>query len=409
MPQPLEGIRVLELGNFIAGPLCGMLLADMGAEVIKVEPVRTGDMSRATPPFVEGESSGFLALNRNKKSIALDLKQPQAAEIVRKLATSAGVLLENYRPGVLPRLGLGADDIKALNPDIVYVSVSGFGQTGPYKGRAAVNLIIEAFSGSLSITGEPGEAPMRPGLQTGDVLGAMFAAYATLCGLLGRVRHGEGRVVDLSLVEASISSAIWEVAEYLSTGNVPLPLGRRHRLTAPYQLFQAADGAYLAIGTPNNELFRRLMKVLDREPLADDPRFATYALRKQNETAIVDIVESALRERRSHDIEQALVAVGVPCARVNNYAEVLDDPHIRGRDIVTEVEHPKAGRQRILRNPVRFDKDGPDRMRPAPLLGEHTAELMQGLGYTPEAIAALEAAGVVQAGRLQSRLAAGPR
>ena len=240
---------------------------------------------------------------------------------------------------------------------------------------------------------------MRPGLQTGDVLGAMFAAYATLCGLLGRVRHGEGRVVDLSLVEASISSAIWEVAEYLSTGNVPLPLGRRHRLTAPYQLFQTADGAYLAIGTPNNELFKRLMKVLGRESVAADPRFATYALRKQNETAIVDIVETALRERQSQDIEQALVAVGVPCARVNNYAEVLDDPHIRGRDVIANVDHPKAGKLRVLRNPVRFDKDGPDQMRPAPLLGEHTAGLLQALGYTPETIASLEAAGVVQTTR----------
>lgn len=403
MPQPLAGIRVLEFGNFIAGPLCGMLLADMGAEVIKVEPVRSGDMSRATPPFVGGESSGFLALNRNKKSIALDLRQPQAVDVVRKLAAETHVFLENYRPGVLARMGLGAQQMKALNPTIAYVSVSGFGQTGPYRERSAVNLIIEAFSGSLSITGEPGEAPMRPGLQTGDVLGAMFAVYATLCALLGRFRHGHGRIVDLSLVEASISSAIWEVAEYLSTGNVPLPLGRRHRLTAPYQLFQATDGAYLAIGTPNNELFTRLMKVLGCEAAVADPRFATYALRKENEAAIVALVEGAVHERESHELERALMAVGVPCARVNNYAEVLNDEHIVARALVAEVEHPTAGKLRVLRNPVRFDQDGPAVARPAPLLGEHTAEVLHGLGYASETIKSLEASGIIQCAPVTAR------
>jgi len=244
--RPLAGIRVIELANFIAGPLAGTLLADMGADVI----------------------------NRNKRSLALDLKQPQAIEIVLKLAASSDVLLEAYRPGALEALGLGSADVKAVNPRIVYTSVSGFGQTGPERRRAGVNLIIEAFSGALSVTGEPGKMPMRPGLQTADVFGALFATYATLASLLGVARQGEGRIADVSLVEASIAAAAWEAAEYLETGRVPQPLGNRHRLNAPYQLFETADGRYLAIGTPNDQLFGRLMQVLGLAAHVGDARLA---------------------------------------------------------------------------------------------------------------------------------------
>jgi crotonobetainyl-CoA:carnitine CoA-transferase CaiB-like acyl-CoA transferase len=396
MAQPLAGIRVLELGNFIAGPFCGMLLGDMGADVIKVEPPRSGEMSRATPPFVEGESAGFLAINRNKRSLVLDLKQPAAVEALKKLAATCDVFLENYRPGVLDKLGLGAADLKAINPRIVYVSVSGFGQTGPYRKRAAVNLIIEAFSGSLSVTGEPGEMPMRPGLQTGDVLGAMFATYAVLSGLVGQARTGEGRVADVSLVEASIASAMWETAEYLSTGNVPQPLGRRHRLTAPYQLFPTRDGAWIAIGAPNNDVFKRLMTAIGCAAHLDDPRFATYALRKQNESAIVAIVETATRGFDAPALESSLVAAGVPCARVNDYAQVFDDPQIASRHMVDTMDHPKAGAVRVVRNPVLFDHDGPGIRHAAPVLGQHSAEILAEAGYAADAIRALADAGATQ-------------
>src|SRR5690349_10653419 len=261
MSQPLAGIRVIELANFIAGPLAGTLLADMGADVIKIEPPK-GDMGRAMPPQRDSESVSFVALNRNKRSLVLDLKQPAAREILLKLAATSDVVLEAYRPGALEKMGLGAADVKAVNPKIVYTSVSGFGQTGPYRRRAGVNLIIEAFSGALSVTGEPGRMPMRPGLQTADVFGALFATYATLAGLLGAARNGEGRIADVSLVEASIAAAAWEVAEYLETGKVPQPLGNRHRLTAPYQLFETSDKRYVAIGMPNNMLFQKFMQVI---------------------------------------------------------------------------------------------------------------------------------------------------
>jgi crotonobetainyl-CoA:carnitine CoA-transferase CaiB-like acyl-CoA transferase len=406
MPKPLAGIRVIEFANFIAGPLAGTLLADMGADVIKVEPPQ-GDMARAAPPLRNGESVSFAALNRNKRSLVLDLKRPQAGEILRRLAAASDVLLEAYRPGALDKLGLGAAELKAINPRIVYTSVSGFGQSGPDRRRAGVNLIIEAFSGVLSVTGEPGRMPMRPGVQTADVFGALFAAYATLAGLVGAARNGEGRIADLSLVEASIAAAAWEAAEYLETGNVPQPLGNRHRLAAPYQLFETRDGRYLAIGTPNDQLFAGLMQVLGLADHLGDARFSSHASRKANEDALIPLVERAVRARNCSDLEQALRAAGVPCARVNTFAEVFADPQIVARGVMQEVEHPRLGRMRTTRNPVLLDHDGPAIERHAPMLGEHSGEILAELGYPAAAIADLIAAGVTRtAGMAKGSIAA---
>jgi CoA:oxalate CoA-transferase len=396
MPKPLAGIRVIELANFIAGPLAGTLLADMGADVIKVEPPN-GDMGRATPPIRNGESVSFVALNRNKRSLVLDLKQPQAIDVLHKLAGKSDVFLEAYRPGALDKLGLGAAQVKAINPRIVYTSVSGFGQTGPDRRRAGVNLIIEAFSGVLSVTGEPGKMPMRPGVQSADVFGALFATYATLAGLVGAARQGEGRIVDLSLVEASIAAAAWEAAEYLETGKVPQPLGNKHRLSAPYQLFETSDGRYLAIGTPNDQLFGKLMQVLGLAEHIADPRFASYASRKLNEDALLPLVEPAVRSRDSKKLERALMVAGVPCARVNNFKEVFDDPQIVAREVMQEVEHPRLGRMRTTRNPVLLDHDGPAIDRHAPMLGEHSEEVLAELGYSAAALRELVASGVTRA------------
>ena len=245
MPKPLAGIRVIELANFIAGPLAGTLLADMGADVIKVEPPQ-GDMGRATPPIRNDESVSFVALNRNKRSLVLDLKRPQAIEILLQARGQVGRIPGGVPAGRARQARARRRAVKAVQPRIVYTSVSGFGQTGPDRRRAGVNLIIEAFSGALSVTGEPGKMPMRPGVQTADVFGALFATYATLAGLVGAARNGEGRIADVSLVEASIAAAAWEAAEYLETNKVPQPLGNRHRLNAPYQLFETSDGRYLA-------------------------------------------------------------------------------------------------------------------------------------------------------------------
>jgi crotonobetainyl-CoA:carnitine CoA-transferase CaiB-like acyl-CoA transferase len=395
MAKPLAGIKVIELANFIAGPLCGTLLADMGADVIKVESPK-GDMSRATPPIRNGESVSFVALNRNKRSLVLDLKRPEATEILLKLAAQSDVFVEANRPGVLDKLGLAAARVKAVNPRIIYTSVSGFGQSGPYRRRAGVNLIIEAFSGALSVTGEPGKMPMRPGIQTADVFGALFATYATLAGLVGSGRTGEGYVADVSLVEASIAAAAWEAADYLESGKVPQPLGNRHRLNAPYQLFETKDGRYLAIGTPNDQLFINLMKVLGLEAHVSDPRFVSYSSRKANEAALLAVVEPAVCSRESREIEAALIVAGVPCACVNNFQEVFDDPHMIAREIVKDVEHPRLGKMRAVRNPVLLDHDGPAVDRHAPMLGEHSEEILRQLGYSDDAVKAFITSGVTR-------------
>jgi crotonobetainyl-CoA:carnitine CoA-transferase CaiB-like acyl-CoA transferase len=400
MSKPLAGIRVIELANFIAGPLCGTLLADMGADVVKVEPPG-GDMSRATPPIRNGESVSFTALNRNKRSLVLDLKAPEAQEAMRKLAAKSDVFVEANRPGALEKMGLGAADLKKINPKLIYTSVSGFGQTGPDRRRAGVNLIIEAFSGVLSVTGEPGKMPMRPGVQTADVFGALFATYATLASLVGAARNGEGRIADISLVEASIAAAAWEAAEYLETGEVPQPMGNRHRLTAPYQLFETADKRYVACGMPNNMLFQRFMQAVGLESHLSDPRFVTYANRKKNEEPLLALVEPAVRKMNARDLESALMEAGVPCALVNNFREVFDHPQIVAREVVKTVEHPRLGTMKAARNPVLLDHDGPDIARPAPMLGEHSSEILRELGYSPAEIEKLVAAGV-------TRLAAQP-
>ena len=380
MTKPLEGIKVLEFANFIAGPFCGMLLADMGAEVIKIESLN-GDMSRAIPPIIDGESVAFVNLNRNKKSLALDLKTDLGKEVVFKLMGSSDVFLENNRPGAMDRLGLGYNKIKEIKPDIVYTAVSGFGQTGPHKNRGGVNLIIEALAGTLSVMGEKGQMPVRPGIQTADVFGALFATYATLTSLVGKEKHGEGRFSDVSLVESSIASAVWETAEYLSTGTIPEQMGHSHRASAPYQLFETKDKKFIAIGAPNDTHFQRLMTVLSCAEHIGNKAFSSYASRKENENILVPIVSEGVGKWNASDLEEVLMKEGVPCGYVRNYEQAINSDHSIDRGLVVESNHNVLGKIKSIRNPILMNKDGPDIRNSAPLLGQNSYEILTELGF----------------------------
>lgn len=396
MARPLEGITILEIGHQLAGPYCGMLLGDLGADVIKIERPRAGDHVRVFPPLVNGQSANFAALNRNKRSIVIDLKQEEGKEIVRKLIAKSGALIENNRPGALAKLGLGAEHARAINPAIVYVSLSGFGQSGPYARRAGVNFIVESFSGSMSLTGEAGDVPMHPGIQTGDILGGMFGVYAVLSGLIGALRHKQGQALDVALVDSLLSAAVWETTEYLNTGKVPAPLGHRHRMSTPSQFFEAGDGRHVAISATNDDLFSRFLTVLGLQEHIADSRFKTHVLRKDNEDYLVSLVSPVIKRRGAAQLEADLVAVGIPCALYNNLAQAFDDPHIKARGIAVETTHPKIGKLRTVRNPLVADHDGPVIRRAGPLLGEHSEAILRELGYTDERIRALRSGKVIQ-------------
>jgi crotonobetainyl-CoA:carnitine CoA-transferase CaiB-like acyl-CoA transferase len=397
MPRPLEGIRILEIGHQLAGPFCGMLLGDLGADVIKIERPNEGDHTRVFKPQINGESACFAALNRNKRSIVIDLKQAEGREIVLQLIAKSGALIENNRPGALAKLGLGPEHARAVNEAIVYVSLSGFGQSGPYSKRAGVNFIVESFSGSLALTGDADDIPMHPGIQTGDILGGMYGTYAVLAGLINSLRHKEGQIMDVSLVEALLSAAVWETTEYLNTGHVPPPLGHRHRMSTPSQFFQTSDGRYLAISAANDDLFGRFLRVLGLESHLSDPRFATHVLRKENEDSMVSLVSPAIRKRTATELEVELMSAGIPCSLYNDLAQAFDDPHIKERGVAVEVTHPRIGTLRTVRNPVVADKNGPAITRAGPLLGEHTVEILHDLGYADDKIEALKNNKVVRA------------
>lgn len=398
MTRPLDGITILEIGHQLAGPFCGMLLGDLGADVIKIERPPAGDHIRVFPPLVDGQSTNFAALNRNKRSIVIDLKQPDGLEIVKKLIAKSGALIENNRPGALARLGLGPEDARAINPTIVYVSLSGFGQSGPYSKRAGVNFIVESFSGSLSLTGEPDDVPMHPGIQTGDIMGGMFGTYAVLSGLINSLRHKEGQTLDVALVDSLLSTAVWETTEYLNTGKVPPPLGHRHRMSTPSQFFQAGDGRHVAISATNDNLFARFLTVLGLESHIADARFKTHVLRKENEDYMVSLVSPVIRSRTATELESQLVAVGIPCALYNNLAQAFDDPHVKARGIAVEIKHPVIGTLRTVRNPVLADRNGPSITRAGPLLGEHSVDILRELGYAEDSITSLKSRKVVQVG-----------
>jgi formyl-CoA transferase len=378
MRTALEGIRVLDVTQVMAGPFCAMQLADLGADVIKVEPPG-GDSTRRMAGSTGTDSPGFNAVNRGKRGIVLDLKSPPARGAFLRLVDRADVLIENYRPGVMRGFGLDYQTLAAGRPGLIYASISGYGQTGPDAMKGGFDLIAQGVSGLMSVTGEPGGAPMKVGVPLTDLGAALFALSAILAALHYRTRTGRGQYIDTSLVEAGIALSVWESAQYFSEGVTPQALGSAHRMLAPYQAVRCADG-FITIGAGTDRLFQRLCDLLGHADWAGDPRFANETLRVRHRVPLIELVESVTaREPRAHWLER-LEAGGVPCGPINDYAEAFADPHVRAREMVVELDHPALGRMRTLGSPLKMSETPPAIGRPAPRLGEHTREVLREAG-----------------------------
>lgn len=391
---PLAHLKVLDVSQVMAGPFCCMLLGDMGADVVKVEPPRTGDQTRRAMGFrLKGaDSGGFLALNRNKRSIEIDLKSEAGLEAFYELVRGADVLVENNRPGVAARLKIDYPTLKAINPRLVYASISGFGQTGPWSRRPGFDLIAQAMTGIMSVTGHPDMPPAKSSVPVGDLGAGLFAAYAVLSAVQGRDRSGEGQYVDVSLFESALSLSIWEVAEFWGTQKVPAPIGSANRMSAPYQAFRASD-RHFVFGAANQKLWMALCEVIERPDLLQDPRFATNTDRLRHREALVAALEPTLATRTADEWIDALLAAGVPAAPILSYDEALVSEQARARNMVMEMEHPVEGTIRQLGFPVKLHGTPQQLRRPPPLLGQHTEEIMREAGCDAAAIARLRAAG----------------
>ena len=394
MQHALSGIRVLDITQVMAGPYCAMLLCDMGADVIKVEPP-AGDSTRRMAGGREGDSPGFNAVNRGKRGIVVDIKHERGREVVARLAATADVLVENYRPGAMARAGLGYEQLRAVNRRLVYASISGYGQTGPHGARGGFDLVAQGVSGIMSVTGEPARPPVKAGIPLTDLGASLFAVAGILAALHDRHRTDAGQHVDTSLIEAGLALSVWEATEYLSSGRVPQPLGSAHRMSAPYQALACADG-YITVGAANDKLFARLSALLGHPEWVGEPQFADNTARVANHRALADRIEQVTRTRpRAHWLAR-LEAEGIPCGPINTYADVLADEQIAARGMVVETQHPTLGRLRTLGTPLKLSRTPLAPGRPAPLLGQHTSEVLGEAGYSDTEVAELRAAGAVR-------------
>jgi len=396
---PIAGLRVIEFAHIMAGPVCGLMLADMGADVVKVENTRGGDDTRRmVPPDIGGESAAFLMMNRNKRGIALDLKSRGGKEAARRLLADADVVIENYRLGAMDRLGLGYEAVSAFNPGIVWCELSGFGRTGPYAGRGGFDLVAQGMSGLMSITGSgEGGAPMKCGPPVTDITAGILAAMGTLAALRHRDRSGRGQRVDASLFEAGIVQTYWQSAMAFATGVAPGALGSAHPLNAPYQAFRTADG-WITVGAANQANWIKLLDALDARALGDDPRFVTNEDRMANLAALVELLEPCFAARSSAEWLAALEAAGVPAGPVLDVAQMHRDRHALEREMVTSAPHARLGEVATLGHPVHYSLTASEIVRGAPLLGEHTREILFEAGYAEVEIDALLADGAALSG-----------
>ncbi len=393
---PLDGLLVVDLTRVLSGPYCTMLLADMGARVIKIEQPGRGDDTRGWgPPFAGEESAYFLSINRNKESLTLDLKQPEGQRILGQLLDRADVVVENFRPGTMDRLGFGYGTVAARWPRIVYCSISGFGQTGPRRDQPGYDAVIQAEAGLMSVTGESDGPPLRLGIAIADIVSGMFAAQGVAMALLARARSGRGQLVDIGMLDATVALLTYQAANYFVTGRAPERLGNRHPTIVPYETFEAADGEFvLAVG--NDDLWRRFCKVAELSDLAGDPRFVTNRARVEHYDELRPILVDRLRARSRAEWIAALNADGIPSGAVRSVAEVINDPQIMAREMIQAVEHATLGTVRALGIPIKLS-DTPGTVRTAPpTLGQHTDQILRtDLGLTDGDIARLRATAAV--------------
>jgi len=395
MALPLEGVRVLDLTNIMAGPYCTMVLGDMGAEVIKVESIPEGDGTRRFDPQVNGESYCFAVLNRNKKSLGLNLKDPRGKDIFMKLAARADIITENFRPGVTRKLGIDYDAVRSVNPDIIYASMSGFGQTGPYGKKGGFDIVAQGMSGIMMMTGYPGGRPAKVGIAMNDISSGVTAVYSILGAYIRRLKSGEGQYLETSLLEAALAWTFWEAGAYFGAGEMPTATGTRHRRSTPYQAYRTKDG-YVTVGANNTKLWQNFCTMVCGKPeWLTDPRFADLPSRLKNIDELEREIESVFAGHPTAHWVEKLDAAGVPGGPVYTYSQILADPHIKARNMVVEVEHPVMGRMKMLGLPVKSTGELTAIRQPAPWLGQHSAETVRQLGLNDHDIEALFAAGIL--------------
>lgn len=394
MTLALDGMRVIEITQVMSGPFCGLLLADLGADVIKVEKPEGDDSRRMAPPTLNGESAAFMAINRNKRGISLDLKTQKGQEILRNLAATADVLIENFRPGTMEGLGLSYSDLSTLHPSLIYCSISGFGQTGPYRDRGGFDLVAQAMSGLMSITGHAGQPPVKVGVPIADLNAGMYACYAILAAYIHRLKTGQGQRIDTSLLEAGLAYTFWESSIFFATGESPPAMGSAHRISAPYQALSASDG-YLTLGAANQKTWERLCTAIERHDLLEDPRFASNPDRTLHQRELAAILEGVFATRTVAEWLLILDRAGVPAGPVYDMKQVYADPQVQAREMMVDVEHPKAGKTLAIGLPVKLSETPGSIRRPAPTLGEHTDEILLELGHSAEAILSLRGQRVV--------------
>ncbi|MEA4963036.1 CaiB/BaiF CoA transferase family protein [Lutispora sp.] len=396
MRKPLEHIKVLDFTRVLAGPYCTMILANMGAEIIKIERPGSGDDSRDFGPFMNGQSAYFVSINRGKKSIALDLKSPKAIELVKELVKEVDIVAENFRPGTMEKLGLGYEELKKINPKLIFATMSGFGQTGPYSKRPAYDMIVQGMGGIMSITGEEGGDPVRVGTSIGDITAGMFGTIGILAALVDRDISGEGRMVDVAMLDGQLSILENAISRYTATGEIPKPLGARHPSIAPFEAYKTKD-SYVIVACGNDALWEKFCKLTSREDLLAMDEFKTNPDRVKNVRKLKEYMTEIFGQKTTAEWDEYLNKNGIPCSAINTVDKLFTDPQVTARKMLVEVEQPGAGKIKIAGNPIKLsglEEEIPK--DPAPQIGEHSELILKKyLGYTDEQIAELKKQNII--------------